>query len=467
MIGNDASRPLRWAPSRCALAVTSATGTRAHSARTASSPRGCTSSSGVGAAGRGTSKIVAVVATHASPSAIQASTWTGCNTATATRKHAHPAGTAACHGKRLLTTTYPSTNAMTAITPSSVPFAASAANGRPWSSASTNRIGPAIAGRPPTTPPIRDPNRRATSVIATTKAGARTTFRTSTSTPYMVSDTFKASDTTNGSPGLLARDVDEAVAALAERGADHDLQVRRLAAVVVRRVHDARIEVHGVPGPQRRRLALDELRHLALLDDDHLLLPVVAVERMALTGLQRHVHHDELLRAGVRRPTAPPDRAPVELLLLDVGLLHERAHACTLLAQTGMDLKRRMFSVIATSVGRRSIDDAPKKPTTPSVRSITNAASSGSAIGPPWHSTRISGFTAFAASCIAWISGTHSSSVLAVDAPIAPPVVSPMCGTSTSAPARAMSAACSGSNTYGAVSRFRSCARRIMSTSRP
>ena len=40
-------------------------------------------------------------------------------------------------------------------------------------------------------------------------------------------------------------------------------------------------------------------------------------------------------------------------------------------SQTGMDLNRFMFSVIATSVGRRSIDEAPKKPTTPSVRSST------------------------------------------------------------------------------------------------
>ena len=42
-----------------------------------------------------------------------------------------------------------------------------------------------------------------------------------------------------------------------------------------------------------------------------------------------------------------------------------------LLAQTGIDLNRRMFSVIAISVGRRSIEEAPKKPTMPSVRSIT------------------------------------------------------------------------------------------------
>ena len=134
---------------------------------------------------------------------------------------------------------------------------------------------------------------------------------------------------------------------------------------------------------------------------------------------------------------------------------------------TGIDLKRRMFSVIATSVGSRSIDDAPKKPTIPSVRSITKAASSGSAIGPPWQRTRMSGLTRFAASCIAWISGTHCSSVFAVDAPIAPPVVRPMWGTSTSAPASAIAVASSSVKTYGAVRKSRSCASRIMSTSRP
>src|ERR687895_296173 len=130
-------------------------------------------------------------------------------------------------------------------------------------------------------------------------------------------------------------------------------------------------------------------------------------------------------------------------------------------------LKRRMFSVMATSVGRRSMLDAPKNPTTPSVRSSTYRASSGSASGPPWQSTITSGLTATAASRIAWISSTHSSSVSAVSAPIVPFVVSPMCGTSTSAPARVIASADSGSNTYGAVSSPIEAASRIISTSRP
>src|SRR5262249_36823237 len=161
-------------------------------------------------------------------------------------------------------------------------------------------------------------------------------------------------------------------------------------------------------GPQRRRIFLDELRDAALPDDDHLLLSVVPVERMPLARLERHVHHDEAPGARVAGPAPPADRPPVELLLLDVALLDELAHRDSFRGDlTGIDLKRRMFSVMATSVGRRSIDEAPKKPAMPSVCAITYAASSGSAIGPPWQSTMISGLTRLAASCISWISGTH------------------------------------------------------------
>ena len=56
---------------------------------------------------------------------------------------------------------------------------------------------------------------------------------------------------------------------------------------------------------------------------------------------------------------------------------------------------------------------------------------------------------------------------MAVFAPIVPDVVSPMWGTRMSAPARAMSAACSSSKTYGEVMRSSSWAIRIMSTSWP
>ena len=64
-------------------------------------------------------------------------------------------------------------------------------------------------------------------------------------------------------------------------------------------------------------------------------------------------------------------------LLTDVARHHESGHAfppgrgLSPYWVTEMDLKRRMFSVIATSVGRRSMLDAPKKPTTPVVCSRT------------------------------------------------------------------------------------------------
>ena len=91
--------------------------------------------------------------------------------------------------------------------------------------------------------------------------------------------------------------------------------------------------------------------------------------------------------------------------------------------------------------------EAPKKPAMPLVLLKTAAASSGSAIGPPWQSNRTSGFTATAASCMAWTRATASSSVRAVLAPMLPLVVSPMWATTTSAPALAICSASSTSNT--------------------
>ena len=46
--------------------------------------------------------------------------------------------------------------------------------------------------------------------------------------------------------------------------------------------------------------------------------------------------------------------------------------------------------------------EAPKKPATPVVCSRMYWASSGSAMGPPWQRTMMSGLTAAAASRIAW-----------------------------------------------------------------
>ena len=63
----------------------------------------------------------------------------------------------------------------------------------------------------------------------------------------------------------------------------------------------------------------------------------------------------------------------------------------------------------------------------------------------------ISGLIRFAASHMSWMSGTQLSRVFAVSAPIVPPVVSPMCGTRTSAPAPAIASASPTSKTYGAV----------------
>ena len=82
-------------------------------------------------------------------------------------------------------------------------------------------------------------------------------------------------------------------------------------------------------------------------------------------GLERHVHDDELLRARVlgaqRQPITPQSNCSCRTS----PCLTNAAHLLSSLI--GIALKRRMFSVIATSVGSRSIELAPKKPTTPSV----------------------------------------------------------------------------------------------------
>ena len=101
--------------------------------------------------------------------------------------------------------------------------------------------------------------------------------------------------------------------------------MRRLAAVVERRVHDALLEEDRVARAERGRVALDVLRDLALLDDDHLLLARMLVEIVSLAGLERDVHDHEVTRALVRREP-PADRAPVEAFLPHVGLLDEAAH---------------------------------------------------------------------------------------------------------------------------------------------
>src|SRR5664279_2571796 len=62
----------------------------------------------------------------------------------------------------------------------------------------------------------------------------------------------------------------------------------------------------------------------------------------------------------------------------------------------------------------------------------------------------LSGLTFLAASCIPWTRNAASCSVMVVWAPMVPLEVRPMCGTKTSAPALAMSAAWSVSNPYGA-----------------
>ena len=60
---------------------------------------------------------------------------------------------------------------------------------------------------------------------------------------------------------------------------------------------------------------------------------------------------------------------------MDEGIAEDRSPSpkdgAALGSVDGVSLKRRMFSVMAASVGSRSMPEAPKKPTTPSVLART------------------------------------------------------------------------------------------------
>ena len=127
------------------------------------------------------------------------------------------------------------------------------------------------------------------------------------------------------------------------------------------------------PGAENGLLILEPLLDLARQDDDHLFLLGVRVEVVAVARLQRDVEDRELSRTGGRWPADPAEATPVELLALDVGLVdeppvHTRSPSRL---RAGIALKRFTVSVSAISVGSRSMLEAPKKPTTPWVRSST------------------------------------------------------------------------------------------------
>jgi len=118
---------------------------------------------------------------------------------------------------------------------------------------------------------------------------------------------------------------------------------------------------------QRLRLRLDPLLDRALEDVDHLFLARMEMEWVRLPGKERRLDRDDPFQPVTRAGHLGED-TPVVLVAANAGGRPEGAHAAP---PTGIALKRRMFSVIAVSVGSRSIDEAPKKPTTPSVFAST------------------------------------------------------------------------------------------------
>src|SRR5581483_6242918 len=128
-------------------------------------------------------------------------------------------------------------------------------------------------------------------------------------------------------PGLLGRDVDGDVAAVRDGRREHDLKLGRLREVVVGAVDDVLVDVDGVAGTELRRLALEPLLDPARLDDDHLVLVGMLVERVVEPGVEADVHHDERGAPGAGRRAAHCRAAPVEALDRHLPGHHEPAHA--------------------------------------------------------------------------------------------------------------------------------------------
>ena len=92
------------------------------------------------------------------------------------------------------------------------------------------------------------------------------------------------------------------------------------------------------------------------------------MEWVRLPGKERRLDRDDPFQPVTRAGHLGED-TPVVLVAANARTAGRKALMPPL--PTGIALKRRMFSVIAISVGSRSIDEAPKKPTTPSVFAST------------------------------------------------------------------------------------------------
>src|SRR5260370_14642829 len=148
-------------------------------------------------------------------------------------------------------------------------------------------------------------------------------------------------------------------------------------------------------GTRRDREGCAVVHHLLAVpgeDVEDLVSVGMVVARVALAREQHHVQQAHRRVGRVRLGDQRLDQAPIECLRWHLLRIDElRGHAFLLYPWTGIALKRRTVSVIATSVGSLSIPEAPNNPPTPCVRSADYAASDGRPMGPPCQSTLTSG----------------------------------------------------------------------------
>ncbi len=147
----------------------------------------------------------------------------------------------------------------------------------------------------------------------------------------------------------------------------------------------------------------------------------------AVTGVTQRTTRDRC-----HRPAWEPhahEKGAVALGTRTVVVSEVVAAACA--RRTVMALNLSAWALMASLVGSRSIEEAPKKPTTPGCRQARTGIV-GLGDRPQWHIARMFALTLFAASCIACRGLAASGRVMVVRAPMVSLVLRTMCATRTS-----------------------------------
>jgi hypothetical protein len=171
-------------------------------------------------------------------------------------------------------------------------------------------------------------------------------------------------------PRLVVLHVDERWA-VDDRGREHGEERHGLGEHVVRPVHFVHRDVRELARPEHAALAADPLLDTARDDVQELLHVRMPVERVCFARGHRHAHElqqPRLGQSGARQPVVPAPRHLLDLRLLRrheaqaLGAIeprHFRLRFAPGLRESRSALNSSICFLIATSVGKRSVELAP------------------------------------------------------------------------------------------------------------